>query len=206
MARTGIKREIGSGARGWCGVRPHRTGDGFDRRRPLAYRTVHSGGGRRAGTEHCPARVIAQGGGSTLEGFRFTMPYTVRVSDINYAGHVSNAAVLQYFQEARIAYLRQLGPFTELDIGEGCGIIMPEARVLYRAEMLLGEVLVLGARVEEVGSTSFRMGYRVERGAQVTAEGTTPIIAFDYAARRPRRVPQGLREALVRFENLPVQA
>jgi len=141
-----------------------------------------------------------------LDGFRFTMPYTVRISDINYAGHVSNAAVLLYFQEVRIAYLAHLGPFTELDIGEGCGIIMPESRVFYRAEMRLGEPLVLGARVEELGRTSLRMGYRIEREGRVTAEGTTPFVAFDYAASRPRRVPAALREAVVRFEGLPAEA
>jgi len=130
------------------------------------------------------------------------MPYVVRISDINYAGHVSNAAVLYYFQEARIAYLAQLGPFTELNLGEGCGIIMPESRVLYRAEMAFGDPLVLGARVEELGKTSVRMGYRIERQGAVTAEGTTPLVSFDYAARRPRRIPQAFREAVAHFEAL----
>lgn len=138
-----------------------------------------------------------------MEGFRFHIPYRVRIGDINYGGHVSNAAVLLYFQEARIGYLAQLGPFSELDVGEGCGLILPEARVRYLAEMFLGDELRVGARIEELGRTSLRMAYRVERGGQPTAEGETALVCFDYAARRPRRVPQALRDAVVALEGIP---
>jgi hypothetical protein len=79
-----------------------------------------------------------------MNDYRFTIPYTVRVADVNYGGHVSNAAVLNFFQDARIAYLAHLGPFSELDIGGGCGIILPEAHVRYLAEMFLGDELRIG--------------------------------------------------------------
>src|SRR5690554_5161825 len=95
-----------------------------------------------------------------MEGFRFSIPYVVRVADVNYGGHVSNAAVLSFFQDARIAYLKHLGPFSELDLGEEAGIILPEAHVLYRAEMFLGDVLEIGVRVREVRNSAFVMEYR----------------------------------------------
>ncbi len=139
-----------------------------------------------------------------MEGYRFTLPYTVRIADINYGGHVSNAAVLHYFQDARIAYLTRLGPFSEREVGEGCGIILPEARVQYAAEMFLGEVLEIGVRVPTMGRSSFAMEYRVEREGKVTAEGATPIVVFDYAARRARRLPQALRTAIASWENIPL--
>ena len=36
---------------------------------------------------------------------------------------VSNAAALHYFQEARIAYLRALGEYSEMDLGDGCALV-----------------------------------------------------------------------------------
>ncbi|NIV95939.1 thioesterase, partial [candidate division KSB1 bacterium] len=69
------------------------------------------------------------------DGFNFTFPYRVRIADINYGGHVANSAVLNFFQDGRIAYLKSLGDYSELDIGCGCGLILPEANVKYRAEM-----------------------------------------------------------------------
>jgi len=136
-----------------------------------------------------------------MEGYRFTIPYIVRVADVNYGGHVSNAAVLSFFQDARIAYLGHLGPFSELDIG-GCGIILPEAQVRYLAEMFLGDQLTIGVRVTEVRNSAFVMSYRIERQGGATAEGTTNLVAFDYQARKPRRLPQAFREAVSVFEGL----
>jgi hypothetical protein len=31
-----------------------------------------------------------------MEGYRFTIPYSVRVADVNYGGHVANSAVLNF--------------------------------------------------------------------------------------------------------------
>ena len=137
-----------------------------------------------------------------MENFSFVMPYKVRVVDINYGGHVSNAAVLNYFQDARIAYLAALGPYSELDIGNGCGLIMPESHVNYHAEMFHGEDLNIGVRTHLLGRSSFELAYRIERGSELVAEGTTPLVAFDYQARKPRRLPAAFKESLARFERL----
>ncbi|MDK2848503.1 MAG: acyl-CoA thioester hydrolase [Desulfuromonadales bacterium] len=134
-----------------------------------------------------------------MKNFRFTMPYKVRIADINYGGHVSNAAVLSFFQDARIGYFAALGDFSELDIG-GCGIILPEAQVQYRAEMFLNDELLIGARAERLKNSSFVMTYRIERHGTVTAEGSTALVAFDYEKRRPCRLPQAFREAVAAHE------
>lgn len=136
-----------------------------------------------------------------MDGYRFVIPYLVRVADVNYGGHVSNAAVLSFFQDARIAYLKHLGPYSELDLG-GCGIILPEAHVRYLAEMFLGDGLEIGVKVTEVRNSAFVMAYRIERAGEATAEGTTNLVAFDYAARRPRRLPEAFRAAVTAFEGL----
>lgn len=136
-----------------------------------------------------------------MDGFRFVMPYTVRISDINYGGHVSNAAVLSFFQDGRIGYLQKVGSFSEMDIG-GCGIILPEANVQYKAEMFLGEELQIGVRIEELRRSSFIMSYRIERQGEVTAEGSTGLVAFDYEQRKLRRLPDAFRQAVAAFEEL----
>ena len=136
-----------------------------------------------------------------MENFSFTMPYTVRVADVNYGGHVSNAAVLSFFQDARIGYLAHLGPFSELDVG-GCGLILPEAQVRYLAEMFLGEQLQIGVRVTEIRNSGVVMAYRIEREGEPTAEGTTNLVAFDYQRRKPVRLPTAFRQALSAFEKL----
>ncbi len=135
-----------------------------------------------------------------MDEYHFTIPYAVRVADVNYGGHFSNAAVLNFFQDARIEFLGALGPYSELNIGEGRGIILPEAHVRYLAEMFLGDRLEIGVRVKDLRNSSFLLEYRIERGGQVTVEGTTNLVAFDYQLRKPCRLPAEFKQAIHSFE------
>lgn len=135
-----------------------------------------------------------------MEGFRFVLPYVVRIADVNYGGHVSNAAVLSFFQDARIGYLARVGDYSELDIG-GCGIILPEAHIRYLAEMFHGDALEIGVKVEGIRNSAFIMHYRIERNGQATAEGTTNLVAFNYQSRKPCRLPAAFRAAVEIFES-----
>ena len=135
-----------------------------------------------------------------MTNFSFTIPYIVRVADVNYGGHVANSAVLNFFQDARIAYLDNLGGYSELNVGGGCGLILPEAHVKYLAEMFMGDELSIGVKVVEVGRSSFRMAYRIERVGQATAAGETTLVCFDYAARKPRRLDGEFVKRVEEFE------
>ena len=136
-----------------------------------------------------------------MENFLFQFAYRVGVADINYGGHVANSAVLNFFQDARIAYLATLGPYTEIDLG-GCGIIMPEAHVYFRKEMFLGDQLSIGVKSRELKRSSWMMEYRIERDSELTAEGETPLLCFNYQTRKPCRIPVAIRSALTDFERL----
>ncbi|MDX2478838.1 MAG: thioesterase family protein [Desulfuromusa sp.] len=136
-----------------------------------------------------------------MNDFSFQFSYRVGVADINYGGHVANSAVLNFFQDARIAYLAALGPYSEVDLG-GCGLIMSEAHVFFRKEMFLGDQLNVGVKSRDVKRSSWMMEYRIERGAELTAEGETPLICFNYHTRKPCRIPAEFRAALATFEEL----
>ncbi|MCF6238721.1 MAG: acyl-CoA thioesterase [Candidatus Marinimicrobia bacterium] len=135
-----------------------------------------------------------------MEEFNFTIPYTVRIADVNYGGHVANSAVLNFFQDARIAYLKNLGDYSELDIGNQCGVIMPEAHLKYLAEMFHDDELVIGVRIGKLGRSSFTMIYQIERDGETTAEGETVLVCFDYDKRKPRRLHVEFRERVEVFE------
>lgn len=136
-----------------------------------------------------------------MTSFKFQFSYRVGVADINYGGHVANSALLNFFQDARIAYLAELGPYSEIDLG-GCGIIMTEAHVFFRKEMFLGDELDIRIRVAELKRSSFCIEYRVERQGELTAEGQTPFVCFDYEKRKLCRMPIAFRNALTQFEQL----
>jgi acyl-CoA thioester hydrolase len=80
--------------------------------------------------------------------FRTEIP--IRISDINYGGHLGNDAVLSIVHEARIQFLRNLG-YSELDI-EDTAMIMTDAVIVYSSEGFYGDVLTV-----EVGTADFQL-------------------------------------------------
>lgn len=136
-----------------------------------------------------------------MSDYKFKIPYSVRISDINYGGHVSNAAVMNFFHDARIAYLGHFNS-SELDIG-GVGIILPEAHVRYHKEMFLGDDLQIGVQIDSMRKSSMIMSYQVLRDGEVTVEGSTNIVAFDYDRRKSVRIPNLFRQQVSDFEGRP---
>ncbi|MGA9117792.1 MAG: thioesterase family protein [Bacteroidota bacterium] len=118
----------------------------------------------------------------------------VRISDVNYGGHLGNDAVLSLAHEARIRYLGTLG-YTELDI-EGLGIIMTDAVIVYRAESFHGDRLRIEVAVDSFHSHGCDFVYRISRAddSREIARLKTGIAFFDYAKRKIAQLPVGFRE------------
>jgi acyl-CoA thioesterase FadM len=127
--------------------------------------------------------------------FLFTTELPLRISDINYGGHLGNDAVLSLAQEARIRFLRSHG-WSERDVA-GVGIIMTDAVVVYRSEAFLGDVLAIDVAVTDLQQLGcdfvFRMVSRVS-GKEV-ARVKTGVVFFNYATRKPEPVPEEFRKA-----------
>ena len=116
--------------------------------------------------------------------------FEVRVGDINYGGHMGNDKALLLFQDARIKFFESIG-FSEMNIGDGAGIIMSQAHVFYKKEIFLYDRLSVNISVSAVTASSFTLDYSVVResdNAEVL-KGSTKLIAFNYAKKRIIRLP-----------------
>ncbi len=126
--------------------------------------------------------------------FRTEIP--IRVSDINYAGHLGNDAVLSLVHEARIRFLQSLG-FTELDVA-GAGVIMVDAVVVYRSEAFYGDVAVIEVGAIAGESVDCEMYYRItnaDTGREI-ARVKTGIVFFDYAKRKVLKPPSAFLDRI----------
>lgn len=124
------------------------------------------------------------------EGSTFTTEIEVTVGDINYGGHVGNDRFLLYFHEARVRLLREMG-LSEMDIGEGVSLIMTEALVKYKAQVLMGETLEIEVRIVEMRRVRFVMEYKITKpeSGVLAAEGRTVMGGFDYKAGKISALP-----------------
>lgn len=127
------------------------------------------------------------------ERFLYATELPLRVSDINYGGHLGNDAVLAIAQEARMRFLRSHG-WTEQEVG-GVGMIMTDAVVVYRSEAFYGDVITIDVAVADIGQLGCDFLFRMRNKAsgKVVAQVKTGIVFFDYAKRKPSPVPAEFR-------------
>ena len=128
----------------------------------------------------------------------FTATISVRVSDINYGGHVGNDAILSIVHEARMQMLRSFG-FDEMNAG-GNSLIMGDVMIAYKGEAFYGDQLIIKVYAEEVSPKSFDLLYHVSasRNGNVTdiAHAKTGMVCFDYETRKIAAMTEALRLAL----------
>lgn len=120
----------------------------------------------------------------------------VRVSDVNYGGHLGNDRVLGLAHEARVRWLASCD-LSEKDVG-GVGLIMADAALVFRGEAFLGDELEVELGAAEVRRSGFDLIYRLIRpadGAEI-AHVKTGMVCFDYNARKVARLPHSLAKCL----------
>jgi 4-hydroxybenzoyl-CoA thioesterase len=127
----------------------------------------------------------------------FTTELDVRMSDVNYGGHLANDRVLSLAQEARLHWVRSHGFADELDVG-GAGLIMADAAIAYASEGKYGMRLRVELGFADVRTRGFDLLYRmadVASGREV-ARVKTGMLWFDYATRKVVRTPEAFRAIL----------
>lgn len=128
--------------------------------------------------------------------FSFSTDIPLRITDINYGGHLGNDAVLGLVHEARLRFLKQLG-YSEQDIG-GASLIMGDAAIVYRSEGFHGDVIRIDVAAAEFSRTGFDLFFRLtnQSTAQELARAKTGMVAFDYSTRKVCSVPEEFKVAL----------
>ena len=125
----------------------------------------------------------------------------IRVSDVNYGGHLANERVLGYFHEARVRYLEVL-ELSEIDIGDQVSLTQTEAFVSYKGEGFLGDDLEISVIIGEFSRARFKVEYEISRplDQKLIATGYTILAGFNYQTKRPQRIPQSFKNAVNEFQ------
>jgi YbgC/YbaW family acyl-CoA thioester hydrolase len=125
-----------------------------------------------------------------LSSYEFQHFETVRATDINYAGHLGNEALLGLVHEARLQFLKRLGFDTIVGKENQVGLVIADMGVNFKAEAFVGDPLTIDCRIDEQSQKSFRLYYRVRRDDEVIALVETGLVAFDYRVGRATALPE----------------
>ena len=123
----------------------------------------------------------------------FSHPIEVRFSDLDVMGHVNNAVVISYIEQARFQWWRSfLGgrKFQEE------GFLIARVEIDYRQPILLGDEVCVELHCSRVGNSSFELSYRITKGlgGELFAEGKTVQVMLDFATNRPKPLASPTRE------------
>lgn len=138
--------------------------------------------------------------------FRFFHPVEVRYGDLDPQGHVNNAKHLTYFEQARIAYLMEVGLFTKDQSFMEIGVILADVHITYLEPVYFGQNIKVGVHVEKLGNKSMTWKQNIidaDTDKEI-AQGEIIIVTYDYREGKTIPVPQGWREKISAFEGLKV--
>jgi len=128
--------------------------------------------------------------------YSFRTELTVRITDINYGGHLGNSNVLELIHEARVRFLKSFG-YSEINV-EGYGTIMLDSVIVYKAQAFAGDVLQIDVAAGDFSRIGCDIFYRItnkESGAEV-ALAKTGIAVFDYANQKRISPPEAFVKKL----------
>jgi acyl-CoA thioesterase FadM len=132
--------------------------------------------------------------------FSFITSIAVRITDINYGGHVGNDAILSLIHEARMQFLKQLG-YTELEFSD-VGLIMADAAIEFRSELFYGDIVIISVASTDFSKVSFDIYYKLEKNSDhypdekrvLVAIAKTGMVCYDYSNKRIVAIPEEARK------------
>jgi len=136
--------------------------------------------------------------------FRFYHPIEVRYGDLDPQGHVNNAKHLTYFEQARIAYMVELGLFTKDQSFMEIGVILADVHITYLAPIYYGEHIQVGVHATKLGTKSMTWAQNIvdAKTGKELAKGEVIMVTYDYKEEKTINIPHEWREMIKQFEGL----
>ncbi len=135
---------------------------------------------------------------TTPSQFSFTTNIPVRITDVNYGGHVGNDAILSIIHEARMQYLHKSG-YSEVNF-EGVGLIMSDVAIDFKNEVFYGDTIIAHVIANDFTKVGFDILYKLEKikddKTVTVALAKTGMVCYDYQARRIAAVPEAAIQKL----------
>ncbi|MCZ6468457.1 MAG: thioesterase family protein [Candidatus Dadabacteria bacterium] len=126
--------------------------------------------------------------------FDFSTEISLRISDINYGGHLGHDSILSLAHEARVRFFKSHG-FTELNVF-GPAMILSDVAIYYKSEGFYGDSIVIDIAVCDYLKYGCDLVYRLsnKESGNVVALLKTGIVFIYYEKREVAPVPKEFKK------------
>jgi acyl-CoA thioesterase FadM len=138
--------------------------------------------------------------------FHFSTAIPIRITDLNYGGHVGNDMILGLLHEARVQFLASLG-YKEMDFA-GVGLIMTDVAIEFRSEIFYGDTIIASVSPGDLTRISFDLYYKLEKQTPTSrilaAAAKTSMACYDYSRKKLAPMPEEAGEKFKGLRSLKV--
>ena len=131
--------------------------------------------------------------------WRFSFRDQIRYGDLDTNAHLNNVAYHQFFESARVAYMRELFPDIDpLGRAGELGMIFAETHVRFASPGFYEEDVRVDVKPTELRRSSVKMAFQMvcEADGRLLAEGWGTLVGYDYTANRSAPFPDAMVERL----------
>ena len=129
------------------------------------------------------------------EQFHFSTTIPIRITDLNYGGHVGNDTVLSLIHEARAQFLKHHG-YEELRF-EGVNLIMSDAAIEFKAELFYGDVVQAYVTATNFIRVGFDVYYKLMKDERIATIAKTAMVCYNYHTKKVVSIPPKAKEKLL---------
>ena len=123
--------------------------------------------------------------------FHFETSLKIRVSDLNYGGHLGNDSFLTLAHEARVRYLKSIN-MTERDFF-GSSLIMADSTIKYKSQGFLGDQVNIKISITNCSSHGFQIFYLLQKNKIDLAYIQTSMVFYDYEKEKINPFPDDFK-------------
>lgn len=135
--------------------------------------------------------------------FEFTHQLRVRFAEADLQGFVFNPNYLMYCDVVWTEYFRSLGFTYDEMVKMGVDSVLKSARLDFDSPARFDDVLILRARVSQIGRTSMTFDFEIRDGGdeRLIARVASTYVFINPQTSRPTAVPDNIRAVISEYEH-----
>ena len=119
--------------------------------------------------------------------------FDIAWGDMDALGHVNNARYFDYFQEARIEWLREIN----IHMTEKIGPVVIHVACTYLKPVIYPATVTIISSIHSLGNSSMVMDHDLYQNQVLMAQGLSKIVWVDYTQNKSVALPDSIRKFFI---------
>lgn len=136
-----------------------------------------------------------------IKSFKHKISLTVRFNEVDLLGVCNNAVYLNYFEHARLMYVKSLNLFPQKGIfPPGSLFYMVRNEINYKGHARFDDELIIYTKISFIKNSSYGYENLIEKNGEIIVDGLGIVVHVDAKTGKSSTLPQEFVDAVSSFE------